>query len=397
MQDEPGSRPIPSLGGPEETSRQLEERQAAPHKRAPLVAWTAPYFDWKKQLMEEHKLSYGLSANLLYQHATETATSSDDAFGGVYRFQGSWHALGHGTGSPGRLDWRVEHRSDGFGLLSPTQLGNGAGAAALNPGFAYSDGFDTDLSVLNWTQGFNDRRIGVAVGRLSFDVYQDSFLFQTFSRAFINRSFVLNPTIAATGIGALGAVAKGYVVDNFWVGGQIYDANAVSGEFDLDTVEEGEWLKNIELGWTPSVERYKTDRVQLTYWEKDAREVAGQPSGQGWVVSASWQVAPKWIPFTRFGHSDGGGGAPAESALSAGFEYAVDDFSAWSLGLGWAEPSAKTHGAELRDEYALETSYRVQLSPAISIMPDLQLLKDPAKAPDVDHVWILGVRAILTL
>jgi hypothetical protein len=43
--------------------------------------------------------------------------------------------------------------------------------------------------------------------------------------------------MGTTGIGALGAVAKGMVTDQFWIGGGLYDANAASGEFDWDTVE----------------------------------------------------------------------------------------------------------------------------------------------------------------
>ena len=149
---------------------------------------------------------------------------------------------------------------------------------------------------------------------LAFDVYQDAFLFQTFSRGFINRAFLVNPTIGTTGIGALGAVAKGFVSDSLWIGAQIYDGNAASGDFDMDTVEEGEWLKSVEIGWTPSLDRRKTDRIQLTYWQKDRRSKPGVPSGSGWAVSASTQWTDELIPFTRFGHSDGGAGVAAETA-----------------------------------------------------------------------------------
>ena len=218
------------------------------------------------------------------------------------------------------------------------------GAAALNTGFGYSDNFSTDLSVLNWTQTFLDHRAGFAVGRLAFDVYLDGFMFQTFSRGFLNRAFLLNPTMATTGIGALGAAAKGFVTDNFLIGGQIYDGNAVSGEFDMDTFQEREWLKAVEVAWTPSPARFKTDRVQFTYWDKDERRKAGVPEGSGWVVSASYQVKKGFIPFTRFGHSDGGAGVAAESAASIGFELMPANDQAWSLGFGWIGPTIKTQG-----------------------------------------------------
>ena len=144
--------------------------------------------------------------------------------------------------------------------------------------------------------------------------------------------------------------AKGFVTDNFLIGGQIYDGNAASGEFDLDTFEEHEWLKAVEIAWTPSVSRYKTDRIQLTYWDKDESDKAGLPKGSGWAVSASWQLTDRLIPFTRFGHSDGGAGVAAESAASIGFEFAPRNDQTWSLGAGWGDHAGgQADGAPLGD------------------------------------------------
>ena len=117
------------------------------------------------------------------------------------------------------------------------------------------------------------------------------------------------------------------------------------------------------------------------------------PDGSGWAVSASWQFADRWIPFTRFGHSDGGAGVAAESAASIGFEYTPRIDQAWSLGAGWAKPS----GEDLDDEYVIETSYKFQVWPFLSLTPDLQLLLSPANNPDESSVWVFGLRAILNL
>ena len=86
-------------------------------------------------------------------------------FAAALSIPGSWEAFGRGTGSPTQFHWRVESRSALGGYTAPGGLGGaGVGTAALNSGFAYNDGFDTDISVLSWTQGFNDRRAGVAIG-----------------------------------------------------------------------------------------------------------------------------------------------------------------------------------------------------------------------------------------
>jgi porin len=270
------------------------------------------------------------------------------------------------------------------------------GSAVLNPGFGYTHNFDTDLAVLSWTQKFGHERVGVAFGRLAYDVYLDAFAFQTFSRGFFNRAFIVNPTLGTTGIGALGAVAKGFVSDHFWLGAQAYDGNAASGRFDFSTLKEYEWLWAVEFGWTPGFDRLKTDRIQLTYWNKDTRVKAGVPSGQGIALSMSWQISEQFLPFVRAGYSDGGASVPAEGALSAGLEYTVCKDQVWSVGLGWARPSEKTYSMDLRDEFVVETSYRVQVFPSFSLTPDLQLLLQPAQSPAENMVWVLGIRGILS-
>ena len=383
------------IAGPEGVAQKLEAEEDS-LSLYPQPSWLQPYDGWKKRLKDAYGLSFGLSAYWLYQKANESQ-GDDDALGGIYRFQGSWVAFARDTSYSGRLEWRVENRSAVGSLQSPSELSGDVGAAALNTGFGYSDNFSTDLSVLNWTQTFLDHRAGFAVGRLAFDVYLDAFMFQTFSRGFLNRAFLVNPTMGTTGIGALGAAAKGFVTDNILIGGQIYDGNAASGEFDYDTFEEHEWLKALEIAWTPSPARYKTDRVQFTYWDKDERRKAGVPEGSGWVVSASYQAMNGFIPFTRFGHSDSGAGVAAESAASIGFELMPANDQAWSLGFGWAKPNDKNTGLDRDDEYVIETSYKVQIWPFLSLTPDLQLLLNPANHPDESSVWVAGLRAILTL
>ena len=394
--DQSGYGTIEVFGGPDGVSGQLQkndEKRDSIYRFDTAQRWFKPYFDWKREQNEKNGLALGFSVWWLYQNASATLGLEDDAVGAIYRFQGSWTALGRGTGHPGKLEWRVENRSELGNNLAPQQLGGKIGLAALNSGFAYSHNFKTDVSVLNWTQLFANQRAAAAIGRLDFAAYLDAFAFQTFSRGFLNRSFVVNPTLGTTGIGALGAVIKGFVTDQLWIGGQIYDGNAASGDFDFDTFEEGEWLKSVETGWTPSLARRKTDRIQFTYWSKDARAKEGVSKGSGWVMSGSWQVSDQWLPFMRVGHSDGGAGVAAEDAVSAGFEFNPRRDQAVSFGAGWARPAR----SKSRDEYVIETSYRFQLSQNFSLTPDLQLLIDPANNPAENRVWVLGLRAFLTM
>jgi hypothetical protein len=222
-----GYEDMPEFGGPESVTEQL--KRADELREAPYDwPFFDGYFDWKRQVDDDYGVSFGLHFYGLYQKANNSLPGrDDDAMGNIFRFLGNWTVFEKDNGNLGRIEWRLESRSDWFGLQAPGSLGSATGIAALAPGFAYSDNFEMDLSVINWTQGFANGKAGYAVGRLGFDVYLDAFPFQTFSRGFINRSFILNPTLPTTGIGALGGVVKGFVTDNVWLGAQIHDVHAV--------------------------------------------------------------------------------------------------------------------------------------------------------------------------
>ena len=391
------STPLPT--GPDDVAAELAENdrnRKAILESGVLKQTFEPYFDWKRQLNEKHGIKLGFSLYLLYQESQHAANNDTNAAGTIFRFQGSWKALTLSDGSTGSLVWRVENRSNSGGLQAPSTLGSNI-TGALNSGFAYSENFDTDVSVLSWKQTFNKNTGGLDIGRLAFDVYLDAFAFQTFSRGFINRSLVLNPTMGTTGIGALGAVVKGFVSDNVYLGAQIYDANAKSGQWDFDTVKEREWLTAVEIAWAPSRARAKTDRIQLTYWHQDERDLAAVESGSGWVVSAGYQLENKVFPFIRFGHSDGGANVVATSSVSGGVEIPVTAAQAFSVGLGWADLSDIKFGAAAEDESVLEVSHKMQVTKNFSLTPDFQYLRNPANLPDENSNWVAGIRGIWTL
>lgn len=396
-----GYEDLSEFGGPESTTSQLkeaDEQRDSLYQFDGLQRGLKSYFDWKRQTKDENGLSLGFQFYALYQKASSSlAGRDDDAFGNIFRFLGNWTLFQTETGNVGRIDYRFESRSNFGSFQAPGSLGSATGVAALAPGFAYSDDFDLDLAVINWTQGFNNGTAGYAVGRLAFDVYLDAFPFQTFSRGFLNRSFVVNPTLATTGIGALGGVVKGFVTDNIWIGAQIYDANAVSGDFDFETFREGEWLKAIEIGFTPSFGQRKSHLLQFTYWDKDERTFAGVSSGSGWAVSSAWKLNEAVFPFVRFGHSDGGGGVAAEDAISAGVAITVRPDQKWTVGAGWARPSEDTFGPGLENETVLETSYTFQLSQNSSLTPDLQVIFNPANDLRRSSVMYFGLRFILRM
>jgi porin len=380
------------VAGEQDAIEDLLEAYRVDNRRIYLKSW----YDWKDRFKERSGLSFGINAQMVYAGVSGALGEEDDAAGGIYRVQGEWAVFGRDTGHPGSILFRIENRSTIGSGIPPASLRDEIGAATTDPVFAYSDNFGTHFSVLAWQQVFADKRAGVAVGLLDFSAYLDAMYYQTIARGFLNRSFILSPTLATTGIGALGAVGKGMVGDHFWLGGGFYDANAKSGDPSFDSWDSGELLKHVEFGWTPGFSRRAKDRVQLTYWQKDRLPAKGTPSGSGWLMSWSWKFDDRWVPFARAGWSDGGGGALAERSLNGGFSYRLA-FQDWlTIGAGINKPSAKTHGADLGTEKVLEASYLWQVTSNTSVLPDLQLILDPASNPEKDSVWSAAVRLRLT-
>jgi porin len=392
---------IVEFGGPESVSANLKANDAereSNYQFDTLQRNLGPYFDWKRHVKDDYGVAMGTSFYVLYQKATESLPGQDDdAFGHIFRYQGSWTLFKKDNGNLGQIAWRLESRSQLGGFQAPGSLAGSMGVRTHPPGFANNQKFELDNPNLSWVQHFANGRAGFAVGRLAFIAYLDAFPFQTLSRGFMNRALVLPATLPTTGIGALGAVVKGFITDNIWIGGQMHDANAANGEFDFDTVQEGEWLKAVEVGYTPSIAQRSTHRMQFTYWEKDARMLAGTPKGSGWSLSGAWPLSEKLYPFVRVGHSDGGGGVAAEESISAGMQYTFAHDEVFSVGAGWAKPSQITYGAGLKNETVIESSYKFQLSKNFSLTPDVQVIFNPANNPAKSSAWVFGLRVIFTL
>ena len=390
-----------TLGGPNGVPGELEQAEEifAAFRRDNRTIHLRPWYDWKQRLKDDYGFNFGINASLLYAGASDVLGEEDDAFGGVYRLQGDWMLINRGTGNAGGIIFRVENRSKIGSGIPPASLRGEIGAAATDPGFAYSDNFGTDFSVLAWQQGFGKERptVGVVAGLLDFSAYLDAFYFQTLARGFLNRTFILSPTVATTGIGALGAAARGMVSDHWSIGGGFYDANARSGNPSASDFEWDELLKHVEIGYTPSLDRRGTDRIQLTYWHKDALAASGATSGSGWLFSYSWQLADVYVPFVRAGVSDGGAGVLAERSIAVGVAHRLARQDWVTLGVGWNKPSEDTFGPGLDDETVFEGSYLWQLTANTSLLGDVQLISNPALNPENSMTWVLGVRMRLAL
>jgi porin len=377
----------PRFGGPDAVGNQLRN-DAEVDKPSLFEGW----FAWKDDLKQRTGFAFSVDYSAVGL-AADSSPSDDRSAGGMIRFFGSWDLVGRTTKNTGAFVWKVEHRH-GYTDVAPSGFQFNLGSVGLiEPPFS-----DQGLRWTNfyWRQRLNDGKLTFHAGFLDATDYVDVYALASPWTGFLNFAFSTgSQTIPVPNDAALGAAVGAMLTEHLFLIGGLVDSNADPTEFwqGFDTFfSDHEFFKTIEIGWTPSQDRIYLDNVHLTLWHADEREEAATPSG--WGVNVSWTtyVAGKWLPFVRAGWADDGGSLMQKS-VSVGFGYQKNPGkSLLGVGFNWGEPNEDTWGVGLRDQYTAELFYRWQLSKAIAITPDLQVLVNPALDPNAGSIWVFGVR-----
>jgi len=226
----------------------------------------------------------------------------------------------------------------------------------------------------------------------------DYYKYKSPRTGFLGQPQNVNPTIAFPS-SALGIGGGGRLPNGIYAGGGVFDANGVATRAGFDTLfDDRELLTIAEIGWAPDfAEGMKpgkdytpnNDDVHVTAWHSDKRESVGRPEGWGFTTSAQKGFG-KLVPFLRYGYSHGGA-TPLKHMVNVGigiddvFDYAQDTIG---MGFTFGEPSA----AGLRNQYAGELYYKMQLTPRFAITPDIQVIGNPANDPTSAILGVFSVR-----
>ena len=98
----------------------------------------------------------------------------------------------------------------------------------------------------------------------------------------------------------------------------------------------------------------------------------------------------------RAGYSDGGG-AIVDRSISSGIGYKINERNDYlGFGVGWARAASDDKEIKKRDQYTIESYYRLQLFSRLQLVPSIQYIHNPAFDIDRDTVWIgsMRVRAV---
>jgi porin len=385
-----GANPPPGFGGPSSASGQLSsDREQRASK--PVAARSGGWADLKQSLSQSAGLTFGGDISFMGQTAS-TGSPETDAASAVLRLYGTWVLIGRGSPDQGALHFKLESRNSLGDLIPPQDLGPTLGYAGLT-----SVGFsDAGLILTNlfWQQSFDNDRFAVVAGIVDVTDFLDVYGLVSPWTGFSNLAFSTNPTIPAPNQG-LGLAARWRIADHYYVVAGLADANALPNDpagSISNLFATGETFKHLEFGWYDTWDTRFSDNVHLSVWQIDDRVAAGVEGGWGAAVSASRTLAERWVPFFRAGYADGGG-ALLDRSVSIGTGYSLfDGRDQLGVGLNWGKAPENSKTKTDRDQYTTEVFYRFQPTPNLQITPNLQYLLNPSYAPDLESVWVAGLR-----
>ena len=383
-----------TLAGPEQVENRLDidSNQVAPMFPSNFAR---SYFDWKDRIKKEHGVGIGGDYSTAYLNANNSP-GADDAFGGMYRFFGSWEPVSDGKGNSGALIWKVEHRHAYGSNVPPGSLGFETGYIGLFlPPFSDQG---TRLTNLYWRQRMKGGKLVLVGGYVDVTDYMDVYMLASPWTGYFNFAFSTGSASIPVPNEGLGLALGGYLNDNFYMIAGLADSNSnpVKPGDGFDTFfNDHEFFKHIEIGWNSSRETAFLNNIHLTLWQADERDAAATPDGWGANVSFSRMVSEHWIPFVRAGYAKDGGSL-LEKTLSAGFAYqTVSGGNQFGFAYNWGVPNESSWGPNLDNQHTFEAFYRVQLWKEIAISPDIQYIRNPALNSDDDSLWVFGLRARL--
>jgi porin len=371
-----------------------------------------PWDGFKAKVRERTGITFGGSWGVLYQNYSEVPSfvpnAQRDAVGQKFTLNLSRDLVRAGTPEALAFDLVIEDRGPIGTDQPPLQAGIAAGS--IVPTAATWGDFGLGITQAYIRQNLMGNKIQYAVGKVFAPNFIDAYPFFDDNRQFLNQTFSTSPTIASPLRGA-GAVATIYPTDGgLYLLGGVYSANSSDTGFTLDEVfDTGELFYQLEVGWSalartgvPVQARGPMDsnNIHLTGWYKDAQpdqsNVTLRPQARGLAFNANMTAGDNLMWFFRAGLSEGW---VNDRALAVGFGWRPSQqySDLFGIGLGWVRPNGDVVPEPFqREQVTAEAFYRFHLTPNLAITPDLQYINNPSLNPEVDSLWVAGIRARVT-
>ena len=381
--------PLPPTQSPSDVSGELKTVQP---ETGALVDWgieellPRSWIDWRQEMKDRYGFEFGFAYTALFQQASGGPGRRNAAGGDVDLF-GTWRLVGTADDNPGKLVWAADNRHALFTELTPAELGPEIGTL-----FDTSDGFnerDFALRQLFWEQHLFNEKLVLSAGKVDPGNYYNGSRASNDNLLALNKSLSANPARFFPEEG-IGANAKLFPQDDFFLSFGVHDAGATGTETGLNTVGNGNFFYAGEFGFTPKLNGELEGFYRFAAWYNDPVEYTGKDSGWGIGVSIGQFITPTAAIAVRYGWQSADD-VEVEQVFSAQYLAYVGGSrpkDVWGIGAGWGRPS----NGDLDDEFVGETFYRLQLTRNMQVTPDVQVIVNPSNAPDDDVLAVFGIR-----
>jgi porin len=361
---------------------------------AELGAFEARWFeqplDWLSRqtdaLEEKTGLRLGMAYTMVFQQATE---GDGDLYGGSgdLDLMASWTLVGRGTENTGRLVAGAEYRFR-IGSQPASALFRETGALLSHTG-GFNDRYWAVRDVY-WVQRVFDGQLRFLVGRGDASEFHGSHSLQGINGFFSNRHFSANNTAPYPDFTPMAGVSIRPNPGLFYATLGAANAYGNATHVNFDTLEEGEFFAEAELGLTPMIKGLGQARFALAPWYMPARTLDGTPEDWGLALIAEQRFGDQFRAFARYGWAD---------------EALTNIRHSWQVGGGWQGPFgarddlvglafgwADGKSDASRDEKAVELFYRWQVTGHSHLTLGVQAVLDPGNSTTRDSLGVGTLR-----
>ena len=349
------------------------------------------YFDFKNQLWIDKGISFGgyVSANIQWGSVGGSAHGISETL-----ILGTWELV-RKSRSAGRIVFGFAHDHT-FGHPTTREFANYQRLVET------PNDLDTDpeltfttLGLLHWTHEWRtgpDGGWGIRVGQLYAPSYFGPARYLDDDRRF----FMARPLAAAGGAQWVGYNDIGLGINGvywktpFYISLAIMDGKANRKYPDFASLADGEMLYLGEVGFESDPEGPNEAAIRITFSHLDVHDTDGP--GQSIMISGDIHFKGSWALAGRWSKSFNRLTADYQDLVSLGMVW-VTPFSRSQDLLGFGVFTGNPAESETYNwESGFELFYKLQLTNAISILPDIQFWFRDDAIMDVS-TWVWGLRS----
>jgi porin len=351
-------------------------------------------------------LRYNLYQSFTWLSLTDVAAGETTLGYYTATYVGKWAVLESVAGGTGGGLSTEANVQLGLTPASRTELPQANLGTVVNPNGTLFGPNGIWLSELAWQQSLAGGRVVLLAGMVDQSNYVDANSYANNSQGQLLNSAFVNSDVLPFPFNNLGLNLQYQPSAHSYVMLGMGANNQTPGQSPFGHLGFANWSYLLELGFTATnvlglgPGNY---RVQPFLATVDGHTQAGLGFNVGQKLGAD-------SPFAWFGRFGFGGtevtldGASAQVATGLAVQAPLKRagllprLSNDYLGLGvvWSRPSAAMQPTAHANEYGLEATYVLQLTPLASIQPDLQVIWNPADNPDTTHNLVFQLQVNLT-